>query len=80
LNNHNWDEIYAHAKLQAQIKTVICLDECITNARQAATAIEPEACRIINIKPGRVSRHTEAQKGSRGLPRKLHPRLVWRYA
>jgi O-succinylbenzoate synthase len=44
----NWDEIYAHAKLQAQIKTAICLDECITNARHAATAIELEACRIIS--------------------------------
>jgi o-succinylbenzoate synthase len=58
----NWDEIHAHAKLQAQIKTAICLDECIANARHAATAIELRACRIINIKLGRVSGHTEAQK------------------
>jgi o-succinylbenzoate synthase len=58
----NWDEIYAHAKLQSQIETAICLDECITNARHAATAIEVGACRIINIKLGRVSGHTEAQR------------------
>jgi len=58
----NWDEIHAHAKLQSQINTAICLDECITNARHAATAIEWKACRIINIKLGRVSGHTEAQK------------------
>jgi o-succinylbenzoate synthase len=58
----NWDDIHAHAKLQTQIKTAICLDECITNARHAATAIEVGACRIINIKLGRVSGHTEAQK------------------
>jgi o-succinylbenzoate synthase len=58
----NWDDIHAHAKLQTQIKTAICLDECITNARHAATAIELGACRIINIKLGRVGGHTEAQK------------------
>jgi O-succinylbenzoate synthase len=58
----NWDEIHAHARLQSQIRTAVCLDECITNARHAATAIELGACRIINIKLGRVSGHTEAQK------------------
>ena len=57
----NWDDIYAHAKLQAQIKTAICLDECIHNTRHALTAIELKACRIINIKLGRVSGHTEAR-------------------
>lgn len=58
----NWDDIYAHSKLQAQIKTAICLDECINNARHALTAIELKACRIINIKLGRVGGHTEAQR------------------
>ena len=57
----NWDDIHAHAKLQAQINTAICLDECIYNARHALTAIELKACRIINIKLGRVSGHTEAR-------------------
>lgn len=57
----NWDDIYAHAKLQAQIQTAICLDECINNARHALTAIELKACRIINIKLGRVGGHTEAR-------------------
>jgi O-succinylbenzoate synthase len=57
----NWDDIYAHSKLQAQIKTAICLDECIHNTRHALTAIELRACRIINIKLGRVSGHTEAR-------------------
>ena len=56
----NWDDIHAHSKLQAQINTAICLDECIYNARHALTAIELKACRIINIKLGRVSGHTEA--------------------
>ncbi len=58
----NWDDIYAHAKLQAQVETAICLDECIYNARHALTAIELKACRIINIKLGRVGGHTEARK------------------
>lgn len=56
----NWDDIYAHSKLQAQIQTAICLDECINNARHALTAIELKACRIINIKLGRVGGHSEA--------------------
>jgi O-succinylbenzoate synthase len=57
----NWDDIYAHSKLQAQIKTPICLDECIHNTRHAMTALDLRACRIINIKLGRVSGHTEAR-------------------
>ena len=58
----DWDDIHAHAKLQAQLKTAICLDECINNARHAAAAIELGACRIINIKLGRVGGHAEARR------------------
>jgi O-succinylbenzoate synthase len=57
----SWDDIYAHSKLQAQIQTAICLDECIHNTRHALTAIALKSCRIINIKLGRVSGHTEAR-------------------
>ena len=57
----DWDDIPIHAKLQAQIETAICLDECIHNTRHALTAIELKSCRIINIKLGRVSGHTEAR-------------------
>jgi O-succinylbenzoate synthase len=56
-----WDDIYAHAKLQALIKSPICLDECIHNTRHALAAIELNACRIINIKVGRVGGHSEAR-------------------
>ena len=56
-----WDDIYSHAKLQAQIRTAICLDECINNVHHARTAIELNACRIINIKLGRVGGHSEAR-------------------
>lgn len=58
----SWDDIYSHSKLQAQILTAICLDECIYNTRHALTAIELNSCRIINIKLGRVGGHTEARR------------------
>jgi o-succinylbenzoate synthase len=57
----DWDDIHIHAKLQAQIQTAICLDECIHSTRHALTAIELKSCRIINIKLGRVSGHSEAR-------------------
>jgi O-succinylbenzoate synthase len=57
-----WNEIHEHARLQGFLDTALCLDECIDNARDAATAIEVGACRIINIKLGRVGGHTEARR------------------
>jgi O-succinylbenzoate synthase len=56
------DDIYNHAQLQKQLKTSICLDESIRNARDAEAAIRLGACRIINIKVGRVGGFTEAVK------------------
>jgi O-succinylbenzoate synthase len=57
-----WDDIHSHAKLQKQIKTALCLDECINSANDAQAAIESGACRIINIKLGRVGGHSSARK------------------
>ncbi len=57
-----WDDIHSHTDLQKQLRTAICLDECINNDRQAAVAIVCGACRIINIKLGRVGGHTGARK------------------
>jgi o-succinylbenzoate synthase len=57
-----WDDIYAHSKLQKQIKTVLCLDESIPHLRNAQTAIELGACGIINIKLGRVGGHSSARE------------------
>jgi O-succinylbenzoate synthase len=48
------DDIWDHRKLQAEFKTAICLDESIVTPRHARYAIEMGACRIINIKPGRL--------------------------
>ncbi len=56
------DEIYLHARLQKAIQTPICLDESILNARDADFALEIGACRIINIKAGRVGGFSEAKK------------------
>jgi o-succinylbenzoate synthase len=56
------DDIYNHARLQRNLRTSICLDESIHHARDAAQAIETGACRIINIKLGRVGGFTEARK------------------
>ncbi len=56
------DEIIDHAKLQAQLKTPICLDECIRTAHQAEQAIAMDAGRIINIKLGRVGGFAEAKR------------------
>lgn len=57
----DWDDIYLHAKLQRQLRTPVCLDECIHNARHARAAIELGACRVINVKLGRVGGHSEAR-------------------
>src|SRR5262249_3332439 len=56
------DDFYFHARLQRELRTAICLDESICNSRDAAAAIELGACRIINIKVGRVGGFTEAKK------------------
>ena len=49
------DDIVDHAKLQACMDTPICLDESIHGPYHARIAAELKACRIINIKQGRVS-------------------------
>jgi O-succinylbenzoate synthase len=57
-----WDDIIDHAKLQREISTPICLDESIHSAEDARKAIEVGACRIINVKLGRVGGFTSAQR------------------
>src|ERR1700730_8149280 len=56
------DDIFYHARLQKELRTAICLDESIVHARSAAFAIESGACRIVNIKVGRVGGFSEAKK------------------
>ncbi len=54
------DDIWEHRKFQAQFKTPICLDESIVSPRHARYAIEMKACKIINIKAGRLGGLSQA--------------------
>jgi len=54
------DDFYFHARLQRQLQTALCLDEAIRSARDAEAALEMGACRIVNIKVGRVGGFCEA--------------------
>jgi O-succinylbenzoate synthase len=54
------DDIRDHAALQRQLRTAICLDESIKSVRLAQEAIDLGACRIINIKPGRMGGFRES--------------------
>ena len=56
------DDILDHAKLQREIETPICLDESIHSSEDARKAIELKACKIINVKLGRVGGHSEAKR------------------
>ncbi len=56
------DAILAHADLATLIRTPVCLDESITSAQAAADAIRLGACRIVNIKAGRVGGYLEARR------------------
>ncbi len=57
-----WDDLYAHVELQKKLDTPICLDECIHTEEQARAAIKLGACKIVNIKLGRVGGHTVARR------------------
>ena len=50
-----YDDIYEHSLLQAQMNTPLCLDESILTPKDAEWAYAINACKIINVKPGRVS-------------------------
>ncbi len=57
-----WDDILDHVRLQRVLATPVCLDESIHSAADARKAIEAGACKIINIKLGRVGGHTAARE------------------
>ena len=54
------DDIWDHHKFQMQFNTPICLDESIITPRHARYAIEMKACKIINIKAGRLGGLSQA--------------------
>ena len=56
----DYDDVTDHVELQRRITTPICLDESIHTVRIARDAIAAGACKIINIKPGRVGGHQQS--------------------
>ena len=55
------DDLLAHRALQTELRhTPVCLDESIHSVRIAEAALRWSACRVINIKPGRVGGLTQA--------------------
>jgi o-succinylbenzoate synthase len=55
-------DLIDHARLQKWLSTPICLDESIVDDVSARQALDIGACRIVNIKLGRVGGHAEARK------------------
>lgn len=67
------EDIVDHARLQAQLRTPICLDESIHSYEHARWALDLNACKIINMKVGRVGGFTAALRihqlcQERGIP------------
>jgi o-succinylbenzoate synthase len=56
------DDVRGHAELARLLSTPICLDESITSSRSADDAMAIGACRVINIKAGRVGGYLEARR------------------
>jgi O-succinylbenzoate synthase len=67
------DDIIDHAKLQAQLRTPLCLDESIHTVEDCRKALDLDAGRIINIKVSRMgglgpAKETHDLCRSRGIP------------
>ena len=66
-------DIYEHSLLQKRLATPICLDESIHDLADAEAALTLGACRILNVKQGRVgglleSLRIAALAAERGVP------------
>jgi O-succinylbenzoate synthase len=57
-----WDDLFGHVEIQKNLQSPICLDECIHTYEQAEAAIALGACKIINIKLGRVGGLLQAKR------------------
>ncbi len=67
------DDLAGHAELAGRLATPVCLDESITSAKVAVDAVALGACRIVNVKAGRVGGYLEARRlhdacRERGVP------------
>jgi O-succinylbenzoate synthase len=54
------DDLWDHSRLQPRLRTPLCLDESILSLRHARQALEMGACKVINIKVGRVGGLSQA--------------------
>lgn len=54
------NDLVGHARLQEMLTTPLCLDESIGSEADARRALELGACRVVNLKPGRVGGLTES--------------------
>jgi O-succinylbenzoate synthase len=68
-----YDDLRDHACLQQRLETAVCLDESIHSLRAGRDALDLGACRVINIKPGRLGGFRESVAlhdlcRSRGVP------------
>jgi O-succinylbenzoate synthase len=67
------DDLVDHAKLQARLRTPVCLDESIVHPHDARKAIELGSCRVVNIKVARLGGFSAAVEthdvcAERGVP------------
>lgn len=49
-----WDALLEHAELQRSLSTPVCLDETLRSFDDVQRALDIDACRNVNLKPGRV--------------------------
>ncbi|MBM3298061.1 MAG: o-succinylbenzoate synthase, partial [Candidatus Aminicenantes bacterium] len=66
-------DLWDHSRLQPLLRTPLCLDESILSLDTTRAALDMGACRIINIKVGRVGGAVEARRihdlcRERGVP------------
>ncbi len=54
------DDLLGHARLQAVLRTPLCLDESLDSVRRTHQALEMGACRVINLKASRVGGLSQA--------------------
>jgi O-succinylbenzoate synthase len=67
-----WDQLLEHAELQRRLRTPVCLDESLRSVDDVRRALDIDACRNVNLKPGRVggiaaSREIAALCAERGV-------------
>ena len=50
----HWDDLVDHATLAPQMETPLCLDETLTSPARVKAALDLAACKVVNVKIGRV--------------------------